>query len=103
MSIYQYIPRDRWITRKELEALSGQSDRINRREINELRKHPETMVISSSHMRGYKRPANVEELEMCLNESRSRVKDELEKQRVLEIAIRDFKRIEKSEQMEFDF
>lgn len=103
MSIYQYIPKDRWITRKELEALSGQSDRINRREINELRKHPETMVISSSHMKGYKRPSNVEELEMCLNESRSRVKDELEKQRVLEIAIRDFKRIEKSEQMEFDF
>ena len=103
MSIYGFIPKDRWITREELEHLTGQSDRVNRREINERRKNPETLIISSSQRRGYKRPANVEEIEMCLNESRSRVKDEIEKQKVLEIAMRNFKRIEKSEQMEFDF
>ena len=89
MGIYHLIPKDYYKTREQLVAESGLSDRMVRREINELRKHPETMIISSSHGKGYKRPSNVEELQLCLYESKSRVKDEIEKQRVLEIAIRN--------------
>lgn len=103
MDIYSMIPKDRYITRPELVRLSGLSDRMIRREINELRKHPETVIISSSHGKGYKRPLNIEELELCLYESKSRVKDELEKQRVMEKAIQKMK-FEKGEvQLYLDF
>jgi len=101
--IYEYIPRDKFITREELVRISGFSDREVRREINELRKSPETVIISSSHRKGYKRPSCIEEIELCLNESKSRVRDEIEKQRVLEKAMRDFKKNEINGQLLFDF
>ena len=103
MSIYHLIPKDNWITRGELARRSGLSDRMVRREINELRKHPETVIVSSSHGKGYKRPSSVDELLVCLNESKSRVKDELEKQIVLAKAIRDMEEKKTEEQLSFDF
>jgi len=87
MNVYDFIPRNRYITRDDLVRITGLSDRAIRREINELRKHPETVIISSSHGKGYKKPSNVEELEMVLNESISRSNDEHEKQRVFRQAI----------------
>lgn len=103
MSIYHLIPKDRYITREELVRLTGYSDRKIRDEINALRKKPDTIVVSSSHGKGYKRPSSVDELLMCLNESKSRVKDELEKQIVLAKAIRDMERPRSDEQLLFDF
>ena len=103
MGIYHLIPKDNWITRDELVRKSGMSDRRVRMEINELRKNPETIIVSSSHGKGYKRPSTVEELQMCLNESKSRVKDELEKQIVLAKAIRDMEKRSSDEQLSFDF
>jgi len=103
MSIYGLIPRDRYISRAELVKASGMSDRAVRDEINKLRKNPETLIISSSQTKGYKRPANAEEIEHCLYESKSRVKDELEKQKVLEIALRDIQISRTTEQLCFDF
>ena len=64
------------------------SDRKIRDEINALRKDPLTIIVSSSQGKGYKRPSNVEELRICLYESKSRVNDELEKQKAIEQAIR---------------
>ena len=87
MNVYDFIPRNRYITRDELVRITGISDRAIRREINELRKHPETVIISSSHGKGYKKPESIEELEMSLNESISRSNDEHEKQRVFRQAI----------------
>ena len=103
MGIYHLLSATEWRTREQLMRLSGQSDRVIRDEINKLRKNPETLVISSSKNKGYKLPASAEEIELCLNESKSRVKDELEKQRVLEKALRDFKGKEKTEQLYFNF
>ena len=103
MSIYELIPKDRYVTRPELCSMTGLSDRSVRMEINELRKHPETVIISSSHGKGYKRPQNIEELELCLYESKSRVKDELEKQRVMEKAIQKMKFEQGEVQLYLDF
>jgi len=103
MGLYRLIPKDRYITREELVRESGMGDRMVRREINELRKHPETVIISSSKHRGYKRPSSAEEIELCLNESRSRVAEEREKQRVLEGALLLFRGRKAPEQGEFDF
>lgn len=97
------IPFDRWITRGELHAITGQCDRVNRDQINEMRKHPETLIISSSKHKGYKRPRTLEELELCLNESRSRVRDETSKQRVLEAAIRQMREGSRGGQLLLDF
>lgn len=103
MSIYNLIPSDTWITRQELVHKSGMSDRRVRMEINELRKHPETVIVSSSHGKGYKRPENRQELEICLAESISRVRDEEEKQKVLRKAICEFERKQADVQYTFDF
>lgn len=103
VNIYRLIPSDRYITRAELVRSTGYSDRMIRREINELRKRPETVIVSSSHGKGYKRPSCKEELLMCLNESKSRVREELEKQRVLEQALKIIEHYEKNEQLLFDF
>ena len=102
MDIYSLIPRDRYITRRELESITGLNDRSIRNEINRLRKDPSTVIISSSHGKGYKKPSNVEELEMVLNESISRSNDEHEKQRVFRMAISLMKR-EPSGQLMLDF
>lgn len=103
MKIYDLIPSDRYITREELVRKTGLSDRKIREEINTLRKNPGTVIVSSSHGKGYKRPSNVEELRNCLYESKSRVNDELEKQRVLEVAIRHMMMEQYTEQLSFDF
>ena len=103
MSIYDLIPKDRYITREELVSMTGYSDRKIRDEINALRKNPATVIVSSSHGKGYKRPSNVDELKLCLYESKSRVNDELEKQRVLEQSIRIMSQLEKDGPMYFDF
>ena len=71
MGLYDYIPDNRWITREELVRITGFSDRKVRDGISELRKDPKTMVVSSSHGKGYKRPSNVEEMKTCLNEINS--------------------------------
>jgi len=103
--IYELIPRETWITRAELVRLSGWSDRMIRREINNLRKNPDTVIISSSNGKGYKRPASTEELEMCRNEYRSRATEMNEIADIIDRAIEDFKARKKteSEQMWFDF
>lgn len=103
MQIYSLIPKTRYITREELCRLTGMSDRAIRDEINILHKNPATIVISSSHRKGYKRPQNIEELEMCLNESKSRVKDECEKQRILEKAIQKMRYDQGTLQFYLDF
>ena len=102
-TIYDLIPSDRWITRRELCSLTGWSDRSVRDAISRLRRDPETVVISSSSGKGYKRPSTIEELEMCRNEYRSRAKEELEIASVFDKAIREFQKRGKSEQMWFDF
>jgi len=84
MELIKYIPFDRYITRKELEVVSGQKDRLNRAQIEEYRKHPETFVISSSSKKGYKRPTKYEELEACRKECISRMKAELAKVAVID-------------------
>ena len=103
--IYELIPKETWITRAELVRLSGLSDRRVRMEINELRKKPETVIISSSSGKGYKRPSSVGELEMCRNEYRSRATEMNEIADIIDRAIEDFKARKKteSEQMWFDF
>ena len=103
MSVYHLIPRDRYITRDELVRLMGLSDRAVRQAINELRKNPETMIISSSHGKGYKRPASVDEIDQCIWECRSRINEEQEKVDALYKARRCFKEAENSQQMMFDF
>ena len=83
--------------------MTGLSDRAVRMEINELRKRPETVIISSSSKKGYKRPESEEELKMCLNESRSRVMDEIEKQKVLMDAMKVMRDQERDGQLLLDF
>jgi len=92
MGIYDYIPKDRYITREELVNITGWSDRRIRDEINELRKNPDTIIISSSQRKGYKRPERIEEMEECLRESVSRSKDEHEKQTAILKAIKKMRK-----------
>ena len=101
--VYDHLSSTEWRTREYLMESTGLSDRMIRREINELRKNPDTLVVSSSHGKGYKIPSSAEEIEMCLLESKSRVKEELAKQRVLELKLLNFKRQEKTGQLVFDF
>ena len=103
MGIYHLIPKDRYITRKELENLSGLGDRAIRREISRLCKDPETPIISSSHGKGYKRPASVDEIDQCIWECKSRINDEQEKVEALYKARRYFKEAENDQQMLLDF
>lgn len=80
MDIIRYIPRDHYISRQELSKITGMSDRAVRNEIQRLRtESPETIIISSSSKKGYKRPETYEELEICRRESISRLKAELAK------------------------
>jgi len=101
--IYNMIPKDRYITREELVRMTGKSDRMIRREINELRKNPDTVVISSSHGKGYKRPQTIEEIKLYMFECQSRINDEMETVGILEKAIRNLKAQEKTQQLTFDF
>lgn len=87
--LIDYIPYDHYITRQELVNKTGLPDREVRRRINALRKNPETVIISSSHSKGYKRPKSYSEIERCLNESIARMNEELEKQKVLLILLKN--------------
>lgn len=101
--IYSMIPEDRYITRDELVHLTGYSDRRVRDEINKLRKNPDTVVISSSRGKGYKRPASVEEIRHYMWECQSRINDEQETVSILESAIENFRVHESSPQFMLDF
>lgn len=101
--IYNIIPKDRYITRDELVHRTGQCDRAIRRELSELGKDPDTVVISSSHGKGYKLPASKEELIACRNEYRSREQEMHERVQVLDEAIRRWKDSEPEVQLTFGF
>lgn len=78
------IPFDRWVTREELSVKWGVGDRKVRDIINFLRKaSPKFIIISSSSHKGYKRPSTYEEIEACLKESESRMREEMAKQKQL--------------------
>lgn len=104
MEIYGLLSEDEWRTRDDLMRMSGMKDRPIRMAINRLRKNWRTMVISSSNGKGYKKPKDEAEVEMCLNESRSRVRDEKEKQKALERVLQGMREVKKtSGQMLLDF
>ena len=104
MNLYDFIPEDRYISREELVSATGWSDRRVRNGINELRKNPDTIVVSNSQGKGYKRPMSIEEIQAYLNESISRCNDEHAKQKAAIQAIRNRqKKVEKSGQFLFDF
>lgn len=104
MEIYGLLSEDEWRTRDDLVRMSGMKDRPIRMAINRLRKNWRTMVISSSNGKGYKKPKDEAEVEMCLNESRSRVRDEKEKQKALERVLQGMREVKKtSGQMLLDF
>ena len=76
MNIIDLIPFDHYVTRDELVSMTGMNDREVRRAIQKLRKEsPETVIISSSSQKGYKRPSSYSEIEACLNESRKKVRE----------------------------
>ena len=58
--VYDTIPKDRYITRKELKELLGISDRQLRRYIAEIRK--EHNIISLSSGKGYRRARHTDEM-----------------------------------------
>lgn len=102
MNIYELIPEDRYISRQELVAITGLCDRVVREEINRLRKNPDTVIISSSKHKGYKKPRSKEDLSLCINEIRSRIEDLEQQKSALEFSRRNWGR-KKPRQMEFDF
>ena len=103
MGVYRLLSVTEWKTREQLVHESGLCDRVVRREISELGKNPGTVVISSSHGRGYKLPASKEELIACRNEYRSREKEMHERVEVLDEAIRNWKERGQDEQLTFGF
>ena len=64
---------------------------------------PDTVVISSSHGKGYKLPASKEELIACRNEYRSREQEMHERVQVLDEAIRRWKDNKPEVQLTFGF
>ena len=104
LEIYGLLSEDEWRTREWLVSASGMSDRAIRNALNRLRKNWRTMVISSSNGKGYKKPKDEREVEMCLNESKSRVHDEQEKQKALLRVLQGMRETKKScGQLVFDF
>jgi len=90
MNIIDLIPFDHYITRDELVSATGLTDRAVRKAISALRKKsPETVIISSSDCKGYKRPSTYAEIEKCLNESKKKVREEYAKQRQLMILLQN--------------
>lgn len=59
------------LTRKELEKLTGMSDRRNRRIIAEERK--KHVILSSSHKKGYYLPKSRKEIVMFIDEEKKRM------------------------------
>lgn len=60
MNIYELIPTDRFITRKELCELTGKKDRQIRSLISDIRK--EHCIISLSSGKGYKRVLSTDDM-----------------------------------------
>jgi len=90
MNIIDLIPFDHYVTREELASATGLKDRAVRSAIQKLRKEsPETVIISSSDHRGYKRPSSYKEIEQCLNESRKKVREEYAKQKQLLVLLKN--------------
>lgn len=88
MNIIDLIPFDHYVTREELSAATGMNDRAVRDEIHRLRtESPETLIISSSGHKGYKRPSSYAELIACRNESTKRLQAELKKIRTIDIVL----------------
>lgn len=76
------IPFDRYISRRELQALWGTCDRTVRDIINKIRKaSPKYVIISSSSHSGYKRPSSYKEIEKCIAECEARIKEESAKKK----------------------
>lgn len=75
MSIIAYIPagRDNRITREKLSRLTGRTDRLNRKAIEEARKAG-IPVISSSYDRGYYIAETQEEIDSLLRETWARIR-----------------------------
>ena len=104
MEIYGLLSEDEWRTRDDLVRMSGMKDRPIRAALNRLRKNWRTMIISSSNGKGYKIPKTEAEVQRCLNESKSRVKDEMEKQRALERVLQSMRQVQRSNgQLLLDF
>lgn len=61
MNIYELIPTDRFITRKELMELTGRTDRAIRNLISDIRK--EHCIISLSSGKGYRRVKRTDDME----------------------------------------
>ena len=61
MNIYELIPTDRFITRKELMELTGRTDRSIRNLISSIRK--EHCIISLSSGKGYRRVKGTDDME----------------------------------------
>ena len=79
------IPFDRYITRRELAVMWGTGDRTVRDIINKIRKaSPKYVIISSSSHSGYKRPSSYKEIEKCIAECESRIKEESMKKKQME-------------------
>ncbi len=76
--LYELIPTDRFITRKELIELTGKSDRQIRNLISDIRK--EHCIISLSSGKGYKKVLSTDN--MTLNEMK--VEHELIKHQIAE-------------------
>lgn len=90
MNIIDFIPFDHYVTRQELVSKTGYSDRSIRDEIHRLRtESPETLIISDSRHRGYKRPSTYDELSACRAESVSRMKAELKKIEAIDLVLRN--------------
>ena len=82
--VYKLIPKDRYITRKELIDILGISDRQLRREIAKIRL--EHVIISLSSVKGYRRAKSTQEMtenelkeeykimKHAINENNSRIK-----------------------------
>jgi hypothetical protein len=88
MNIIELIPFDHYVTRQELVAKTGYSDRKIRNEIHRLRTDsPETLIISDSRHCGYKRPSTYDELTACRAESVSRLKAELKKIEAIDVVL----------------
>jgi biotin operon repressor len=75
MNILELIPTDRYITRIELQRLTGMKDRTIRKEIENLR-NKGVFIISSDHHKGYKISSGTTEDNKLLAVYKSRVRTE---------------------------
>ena len=101
--LYSLIPKDRFITAKELTEQTGLAARTLRTYINALRKNPATLIITDPINRGYKRPSSIEEIDGYIAVCRKHIEEEQDKINACLKAKRTLKSVEKDQQMLFDF